>query len=210
MSERCTYCGQLGHWRPDCPKIAKLIARARSFVYIDLVSTPVEARVHKLKARWSVEPAQDLEAYHSEDAEESLRQCLPSMKQVRIKKEQLLTILKKNRAEHRTIFLEAQKAFRAVAIKGLDAQLKAARTGRPFELANLVSLVAPEDHTKEYDRSIQMLEMSVDTEITVDEREFTNYVQDVWNWSREWAGSNLRYTSKNSRFYGKIAALASS
>jgi len=203
MSERCSYCGQRGHWRPDCPEIAKLIARARSFVYIDLVSTPVEARVYKLKSRWSVEPEQDLEAFYAEDD-------LPSMKQVRIKKDKLLAILQKNRAEHRAIFLEAQKAFRAVAIKGLDAQLKAARTGRPFELANLVSLVAPEDHTKEYDRSIQMLEMSVDTEITVDEREFTNYVQDVWNWSREWAGSNLRYTSKNSRFYGKIAALASS
>lgn len=203
MSERCSYCGQRGHWRPDCPEIAKLIARARSFVYIDLVSTPVEARVYKLKSRWSVEPEQDLEAFYAEDD-------LLAMKQVRIKKDKLLAILQKNRAEHRAIFLEAQKAFRAVAIKGLDAQLKAARTGRPFELANLVSLVAPEDHTKEYDRSIQMLEMSVDTEITVDEREFTNYVQDVWNWSREWAGSNLRYTSKNSRFYGKIAALASS
>jgi len=204
MSERCSYCGQRGHWRPDCPEIAKLIARARSFVYIDLVSTPVEARVYKLKARWSVEPEQDLEAFYAAEDD------LPAMKQVRIKKDKLLAILQKNRAEHRAIFLEAQKAFRAVAIKGLDAQLKAARTGRPFELANLVSLVAPEDHTKEYDRSIQMLEMSVDTEITVDEREFTNYVQDVWNWSREWAGSNLRYTSKNSRFYGKIAALASS
>ena len=204
MSERCSYCGQRGHWRPDCPEIAKLIARARSFVYIDLVSTPVEARVYKLKSRWSVEPEQDLEAFYAAEDD------LPAMKQVRIKKDKLLAILQKNRAEHRAIFLEAQKAFRAVAIKGLDAQLKAARTGRPFELANLVSLVAPEDHTKEYDRSIQMLEMSVDTEITVDEREFTNYVQDVWNWSREWAGSNLRYTSKNSRFYGKIAALASS
>lgn len=204
MSERCSYCGQRGHWRPDCPEIAKLIARARSFVYIDLVSTPVEARVYKLKSRWSVEPEQDLEAFYAAEDD------LPDMKQVRIKKDKLLAILQKNRAEHRAIFLEAQKAFRAVAIKGLDAQLKAARTGRPFELANLVSLVAPEDHTKEYDRSIQMLEMSVDTEITVDEREFTNYVQDVWNWSREWAGSNLRYTSKNSRFYGKIAALAAS
>lgn len=204
MSERCSYCGQRGHWRPDCPEIANLIARARSFVYIDLVSTPVEARVYKLKSRWSVEPEQDLEAFYAAEDD------LPAMKQVRIKKDKLLAILQKNRAEHRAIFLEAQKAFRAVAIKRLDAQLKAARTGRPFELANLVSLVAPEDHTAEYDRSIQMLEMSVDTEITVDEREFTNYVQDVWNWSRDWAGSNLRYTSKNSRFYGKIAALANS
>jgi len=130
------------------------------------------------------------------------------MKQVRVYKAKLLLILKKNRSEHREVFLQAQKTFRVVAIKALDAQLKAARKGRPFELANLVRLTAPEDHTADYDRSIQMLDMSVETEIVISEQEFQNYVQDIWNWSREWAGSNMRYVSKNSRYYGKLSALS--
>jgi hypothetical protein len=209
MSERCSYCGRRGHWRPDCPDIAWLMSRPRN-VYIDLVSTPVIARTRKLKARWRVEEHQDISAFYDISAEDQLVNALESnrMKQVRVDKAKLLAILKKNREDHRGVFLEAQKAFRVIAIKALDAQLKAARNGKPFELARLVSLTAPEDHTADYDRSIQMLEMSVDKEIVVDEREFQNYVQDIWNWSREWAVSNIRYVNKNSRQYGKLSALA--
>jgi hypothetical protein len=209
MSERCSYCGRRGHWRPDCPDIAWLLARPRP-VYIDLVSTPIVARTRKLKARWRVEEDQDINAFYDINAEDQLVDLLErnTMKQVRVDKAKLLAILKKNREDHRGVFLEAQKAFRVIAIKALDAQLKAARNGKPFELARLVSLTAPEDHTADYDRSIQMLEMSVDKEIAVDEREFQNYVQDIWNWSRDWAVSNIRYVNKNSRQYGKLSALA--
>lgn len=210
MSERCSYCGRRGHWRPDCSEIAALARRPRN-VYIDLVSTPIVARTRKLKARWRVEEHQDIEAFYDINAEDQLVHALESttMKQVRVDKAKLLAILKKNRDEHRGIFLEAQKQFRVVAIKALDAQLKAARNGKPFELVRLSALAAPEDHTADYDRSIQMLEMSVDKEIVVDEREFQNYVQDIWQWSRDWAVSNMRYVSKNTRGYGKLAALAS-
>ena len=200
-NERCSYCGRRGHWRPDCPDIAHLRSRSKN-VYIQLESTPVVARTRKLKARWRVEPEQDIEAFYDNQLE------ITSMKQIRVDKAQLLKILQKNRAEHRATFLEAQKTFRVVAIKALDAQLKAARKGRPFELTRLVSLTAPEDHTVDYDRSIQMLEMSVDQQITVDEREFQNYVQDVWNWSRDWASNSLAYVNRNSRNYGKLSALA--
>lgn len=175
-------------------------------VYIQLDSSLVVARTRKLKARWRAEREQDIQAFYDISAEDALGRT--SMKQIRVDKAQLLKILQKNRAEHRATFLEAQKTFRVVAIKALDAQLKAARTGRPFELGRLVSLTAPEDHTVDYDRSIQMLEMSVDQQITVDEREFQNYVQDVWNWSREWASNSLAYVNKNSRNYGKLSALS--
>lgn len=158
-----------------------------------------------------MEEHQDINAFYDIRAEDQLVDALErnTMKQVRVDKAKLLAILKKNRDEHRGIFLEAQKAFRVVAIKALDEQLKAARTNKPFELVRLSALSAPEDHTADYDRSIQMLEMSVDDTIMVDEREFQNYVQDIWSWSREWAVSNIRYVNKNSRGYGKLSALAS-
>lgn len=210
MSERCSYCGRRGHWRPDCPEIAALAARPRR-VYIDLVSEPIVARVRKLKARWCEEADQSIEAFHCLDSEveiEALTNAINEMKQVRVDKAKLLAILNKNREEHRGIFLAAQKQFRVVAIKALDQQLKAARSGKPFVLSNLSVLEAPQDHTADYDRCIQMLEMSVDKEILVDEREFQNYVQDIWNWSRDWAVSNMRYLNKKTCGYDKLAALA--
>lgn len=129
------------------------------------------------------------------------------MKTIKVDKIKLIEILTKNMAEHREVFLEAQKKFREVAIERLDAQLKSAREGRPFELHSLALLAAPEDHTKDYQRNIQMLAMSVDEVIEITEQEFQNFVQDVWGWSQRWATSNIGYVSHNSRNYGKLAAL---
>lgn len=79
-----------------------------------------------------------------------------------------------------------------------------------FELRCLVNLIAPEDHTVDYDRSIQMLEMSVESQIVISEEEFRNYVQDLWEWSRGWAASNVKYLSHDSGSYSKLSDLANS
>jgi hypothetical protein len=115
------------------------------------------------------------------------------MQEVRLKKGRLLEIIGKNRAEHHAIFLEAQKKYREVAIKMLDRQLAAAREGKPFMLHEIVSLVQPVDHTADYDRAIQMLELSVDDVITLNRGDFANLVQDQWQWTQQWANSNSRY-----------------
>ena len=115
------------------------------------------------------------------------------MKEVRIHKAKLLEIVTKNRGEHRQIFLDAQKAYRDKAIAVLDEQLKLAREGAPFVLNKITELSAPEDHTKDYDRAIEMLELSVDDVITLSTSDFANLVQDLWGWSRQWAMSNSAY-----------------
>lgn len=125
------------------------------------------------------------------------------MKQVRVKKEELLSILKKNKAEHREIFLKAQEKFREVAIKELDRMLKAARDSQPFVLERVARLVQPKDFTAEYDRAIKMLEMSVDDNVEITAQEFQNFVQDIWHWSRDWALSNSGYV-KSGKFAGLL------
>src|SRR5574337_330481 len=177
MAERCSYCGRRGHWRPDCPEIALLVAtgsrfpKRRSVYTMRLVSTPIRARTRKLRARWVEEADQNLTAMYSVRAVDQLVDAIENfeigMRQIKVDKAKLLKIIKKNRAEHRGAFEEAQKTFREVAIKALDQQLKDARDGKPFQLRNLMVLEAPEDHTADYDRSIQMLEMSVEKQIFV-------------------------------------------
>jgi hypothetical protein len=115
------------------------------------------------------------------------------MQEVRLHKPKLLEIIRKNREEHHAIFLEAQKKYREVAIKLLDRQLAAAREGKPFVLRQFVELVQPVDHTADYDRAIQMLELSVDDVTTLTTADFANLVQDQWQWTRQWAMSNSRY-----------------
>jgi hypothetical protein len=98
------------------------------------------------------------------------------MRIITVNKAQLIAILEKNMAEHREVFLEAQKKYREVVIAALDAELKAAREGRPFELRRLVQLTAPEDHTADYQRNIEMLKMSVDEHIDITEQEFASFL----------------------------------
>ena len=115
------------------------------------------------------------------------------MQEVRLQKAKLLEIIRKNREEHHAIFLEAQIKYREVAIKLLDRQLAAAREGKPFVLRQFIELVQPVDHTADYDRAIQMLELSVDDVITLTALDFSNLVQDQWQWTQQWATSTSRY-----------------
>jgi hypothetical protein len=80
-----------------------------------------------------------------------------------------------------------------MAIKMLDRKLAAAREGKPFLLQEIVSLVQPADHTADYDRAIQMLELSVDDVITLTTADFANLVQDQWMWTQQWARSTSHY-----------------
>jgi hypothetical protein len=116
------------------------------------------------------------------------------MKEVRINKAKLLEIVPRNRTDHRNIFLAAQEKYRETVIRVLDESLAAARSKRPFELARIVQLVQPQDHTAEYDKVIRMLELTEDTIIALDDAEFQRFVQDQWGWTRSWAASNSLYT----------------
>ncbi len=115
------------------------------------------------------------------------------MQEVRIQKGKLLEIIKKNRDEHYVIFLEAQKKYGDTLIKMLERQLTAVREGRPFALQEIVGLVQPTNHTADYDRALQMLELSVDDVITLTTADFANLVQDQWQWTQQWARSASRY-----------------
>ena len=113
------------------------------------------------------------------------------MKSVNVKTEWLLEKVKENRENHRAAFEEAFEGYRQAAIKALETNLELFKQGKRTQLRWNES--APEDHTKDYDRTIEMLEASVDSEVELASDEFANFVQDDWHWMQNWTVANTKY-----------------
>ena len=103
------------------------------------------------------------------------------MQQVTVKRSELLERLETNRSQHRDLFLKAQDGYRAQVVRELEAMLKEARDGK--RIRRTVQLQEPVDQTREYDRAIAMLSMSVDDVIELSARDFQCYVLDQWDWA---------------------------
>lgn len=115
------------------------------------------------------------------------------MENVKVDKKAALTELRKNRDAHRAIFLEALAGYKAQALEILEKHIADIKEGKIHRVS--VSLPQPEEHTKDYDKAIKMLEMSVDKTIEIDEQSFTCYIMDDWSWKRQFLTSNSSYSN---------------
>jgi hypothetical protein len=111
----------------------------------------------------------------------------------KIGKVKLLTILKKNRKAHHAIFEEAVEGYRKEAVSLLEKNISLLRENRTHRIA--AYLQVPEDHTRDYDRVIAMVEITSDRVVTLQERDFQAYVMDDWDWKRQFLTSNSLYSS---------------
>lgn len=117
------------------------------------------------------------------------------MQEVKLNRLELLEKVEKNRSAHRDLFLKAQEGYREDVIAELDRMLHDAREGKGIRRS--ISLPEPMDHTKEYDRVIAMLKMSVDDTVVLESREFDQYVLDNWEWKNLATSTNRRYIKEN-------------
>lgn len=102
------------------------------------------------------------------------------MNEIKVKKADLLTVLEKNKEEHRNLFEKAMSGYRKKAIYQLDIAIKEAKDGK--KIRTYFNLTQPEDHTDDYEETIGMLNMSVDTEVSLSRTEYRHYVDDNWSW----------------------------
>ena len=115
------------------------------------------------------------------------------MQEVKVKRAELLTRIRANMESHRDLFLKAQEGYRARVIEELDRMLQEAKGGKPIRRA--VSLAEPQDHTTDYARVVDMLEMSQDDVIEIDAVSFAQYVRDEWAWKRHADHVNTTYST---------------
>jgi len=113
------------------------------------------------------------------------------MNAIRVRRDELLTKVKENRANHRAIFEEALDGYRGQAIAELEAMLAEAKKGKRIRRA--VSLIEPVDQTKEYDRIVKILEMSAEDVVELTEEDFAQYVMDDWRWKGQFSQSTMNY-----------------
>lgn len=118
----------------------------------------------------------------------------------RIDRLKLLDIIKKNREKHHSVFTEALEGFRVAAIAQLESMVEEARRPKG-KIQMSITLRQPIDQTATYDRVIMMLELSEDQQIVLGDNEFRNFVQDKWNWTREFSASNKSYVSGSTVAY---------
>jgi tetratricopeptide (TPR) repeat protein len=124
------------------------------------------------------------------------------MEQVTVRIVDLLEKLKSNRDTHRETYELARDGYRQQAIEMFKKELALAENG--WEFRSSVYLEPPEDHTKDYDNAIEMLEMALKAvestvhpeaaTIKITRKDFACYVRDDWGWKDAWFANTSGYT----------------
>ena len=105
----------------------------------------------------------------------------------------LLKVLKDNLKEHRKIVKEAKSGYKKALVAELKEKLAKAKKNEDFE--RRICATPPSDNSRDYERTIQMLEMTVDEELDLTGDQFECYVMDRWHWQDSFLTSNAIYSS---------------
>lgn len=115
------------------------------------------------------------------------------MNKVTVSVSTLIDAVSKNRTAHRQIFLEALEGFRKKQMETLEAHLEELKAGKLLRV--ITYLPVPEDHTKDYDRVLKMLDMHQSNSIDISQEDFAKYVMDDWMWKRSFLATNSSYSA---------------
>lgn len=109
-----------------------------------------------------------------------------------VPKDKLLTKLRENLTTHQAEYEEAIAGYRKEVLAKLEDTLAHVRGGGDMDVAKLM-LTEPENHADDYKRVIAMLEMTTATEIKLNTTQFSQYVQDEWQWREHFAVTSASY-----------------
>ena len=116
------------------------------------------------------------------------------MNAIKMKRLELLDIVRANKEKHIAEYLEAVTDYKALVIQVAAANLKLAKTGELDQIKRTKSLPqAPQSFEDSYKRAIRMLELSVEDVIEVEEDVFNQLVLDEWNWKRGFIAATTSY-----------------
>lgn len=113
------------------------------------------------------------------------------MKTVKVNKAVLLERVEANRKQHEADYIEAFETWKIARRRELSKWLEDHQAGK--DVPNHTTLVKPTEHLDDYDRAVDMIRMSVDDTIDIDEDSFSKYVRDEWDWKQNFSALNTFY-----------------
>lgn len=116
------------------------------------------------------------------------------MHSVKIKKDELLGIVRENLNKHVKEYVESVEDFKALSLKVATANLKLVKTGDLASISRIEAMPrAPQSYEQNYQRAIRMLELSVDEVIELEEDVFNQLVLDEWTWKHSFVATSAMY-----------------
>jgi hypothetical protein len=119
---------------------------------------------------------------------------IKGIQHIAVKKDALIAALKKNRDGHRSQYEEAHAGYRKALIETVGRMYDDAKKG--LEVAHMIHLDIPEDHTRDYDRLVGMLDMSIDETVLITATEYSQYVMDDWGWKERFISTSNAYKNR--------------
>lgn len=118
-----------------------------------------------------------------------------------VNKNELISILEKNREKHIAAFKKGVVEYRKKAISALEKRISLAKENRKFDLH--FDLPQPVNYIKEYDRILGLLAMTSSSEVEISAQEYSAYVLDEWSWRSSFFANTVAY-------YGPTGAIGPS
>ena len=116
------------------------------------------------------------------------------MYEVKLNKDELLEIVKKNLDKHVADYEEAVEDYKKAVLTVSHRNYKLAKSGDPDKFKEIrMPPSAPKSHEDQYVRAIRMLELSVDKEVTLTDDQFSQLVLDEWSWKKDFVVSSALY-----------------
>jgi len=116
--------------------------------------------------------------------------------QLTFNKAQILEKLESNKKKHASDFKGAISEYWKALEEKLEKFLSLAKAKKGEKHDFFINLPVPKSYEDRYDTIIQMLEMSTDTEITLTEIEFRQFIMDEWDWKGDFAATVACYGKK--------------
>jgi hypothetical protein len=115
------------------------------------------------------------------------------MQEVKINKVKLGHKVLENRTAHIKNYEEAKRKYDKLILNTLKDMLILWEVDTNIDLGQAVRIPKPVEYTDQYDTVLSMLDLSVDSVITLTRSEFEQYVMDNWHWSGDYTSNTLSY-----------------